>query len=185
MRQRGQLQSEDHFTSRLIDRIATRIDDLHTGGIRWTAIETVSQGAHSQERATGADLLGVLRIKTPSTSLAKGFLAQAKIVRRGMDLDDLSRQCEDMLRVTPDAYAWLYHEDGVWVAPAIAIASADPPSLLGVDLRSLGAFFDLHLRSWVGDQSLGAATREELEAIRREFRAERALMLEATPAVEA
>ena len=177
LRRTGEVQSEDHITSRLIDRIRVQVDDLKVNGIRWSAVETVSQGKDSQERATGADLLAVLRIDVPPVTLTKGFLAQAKILQPGIDLEDLKRQCNAMLHYTPDAYAWLYDETGVWVAPAITVASANPPAV--PTLQSLGGFFDMHLRSWIGDRKFTASTRDQLEALRGDFRARRALMLDA------
>lgn len=58
-----------------------------------------------------------------------------------------------MLRVTPDAYVFLYDEAGVTAASALAFAG----SSLGtreVPSWTLRQFFEAHLRSFIGDRDL-------------------------------
>jgi hypothetical protein len=177
----NRIQAEDAFTSRLIDRIAQRFNRRRLAGIEWNAIETIAQGPDAQERATGADLLGVLQVELPTVRVAKGFLAQAKLVSQGR-LGELDRQCEAMLDFTPASYVWLYAEAGVYTAPALGVAAG--ASVSDLHVKTLGDFFADHFKCWIGDRRFAAANRAELEALRADYRARRALLVTAAATEE-
>jgi hypothetical protein len=176
-----QVQTEDDFTSRMLDRIEVVVDKRRTGGFSWKAMKLTDRGQRSQESEYGADLLGALSVKTASTSFAKGFLAQAKLVGvgRSLKLARLREQCEDMLKHTPDSFVFFYDATHVTVVSALVVArSREHPSRL--PHWSLREFFIAHLSSFVGDEHLGAASPESLDTLRSQYEARNALRIEAT-----
>jgi hypothetical protein len=78
---RGSVQSEDDFTVRLIDRIESRIDGLHSSNVEWRALKLTDRGRGAQEAEFGADVLGVLTVTKRGSTVSKGFLAQAKLLK--------------------------------------------------------------------------------------------------------
>jgi hypothetical protein len=183
----GLVQSEDDFTIRLVDRIEHQMNGQSIAGVEWRAIKLTDRGPGAQEAEIGADLLGILIVKTPEGSVAKGFLAQAKLSAPGRRLNrpQLAEQADRMLQYTPDAFVFRYYRSGIRVIPALPVArtSVNPWELPS---WGLSEFFGAHLRSFVGDERLGVSDREPVEALRREFRARHALVLEATvPPAEA
>lgn len=147
-------------------------EEFEIKGICWSAKTLTDRGARSQEREFGADFLGVLNIALPDFSVAKGFLAQAKLLRNGSigDVQELKDQCEKMLRHTPAAFVFLYSERGMRVLPAVSVLGAafDP---LQVYSRSAQRFFEEHLQSFIGDRSISTATPATLEALRNRYQA--------------
>jgi hypothetical protein len=141
-------------------------------------MKLTDRGRASQKRIFGADLLGVLSIRTSRTTLSKGFLAQAKLLGVGkpLRLKKLRSQCEDMLSYTPDSYVFLYDARGVRVVSALMVArgSEHPNALPTWTLRQ---FFVAHFSSFVGDERLRTPSPDALDEVRR-GRARHALEVE-------
>lgn len=91
--------------------------------------------------------------------LRKGFLAQAKLDKRG-EMKRLRKQCEQMLAITPDSFVFLYDKRRVSVVPALLYAEGHL-GLKHVEPWSLGKFFEAHFSCFVGDRALRATTKKE------------------------
>jgi hypothetical protein len=104
-----------------------RINGRNILGVQWRAMKLTDRGSGSQERRYGADFAGVLAVDVEKTRFAKGFLVQAKLLRRGSRIrpSELRAQCEHMLEHTADSFVFLYHDTGVRVVSALLVASSD------------------------------------------------------------
>ena len=124
--------------------------------------------------------MGVLNIALPEFAVSKGFLAQAKLIRKGGsgDLKELRQQCKKMLVLSPDSFVFLYGQDGVRVVPAIAVVGAkvDPVLLYS---RSAQRFFEEHFECFIGDGNIKSATPTTLDSMRKRFEARSAIEIRA------
>jgi hypothetical protein len=178
----GQIQTEDDFTSRLVDRIEGAFNGKSIGGFAWSAMKLTDRGKGAQESEFGADLLCVLSVTTPRGHLAKGFLVQAKLAEPGewSNTKKLRTQCEDMLLHTPDSFVFRYEESGIDVFSALAVARMKV-SLRRLPRWPLRTFFVAHLSSFIGDESLSVALPATLDDLREFSMARRVLRLSAEP----
>jgi hypothetical protein len=172
------IEQEPAFTDRMLGAIEESVDGYRAKGIRWEAKTLTDRGAGSEESKFGADFLGVLNIELPDFSIAKGFLAQAKLVRHGsvQNTTVLKQQCEKMLRLSPDSFVFLYSDEWVRVVPAVSVlgTDTDPIELYS---RSAARFFEHHLECFIGDREIRAATPKALERLRERYNARSALWL--------
>lgn len=179
----GRVEQEPAMTDRMIGAIEETLRDFKARGVQWGAKTLTDRGPGSQESKCGADFMGVLNISLPDFSVTKGFLAQAKLIRNGSagDVNELKRQCDKMLNLTPASFVFLYSRDDVWVVPAISVigANVDPVGLYG---RSAKRFFEEHLECFIGDRNISSPTPMALDDLRRRFDARSAILLEAHPA---
>lgn len=182
----GRANQEPQVTDRIFGAIEGAIHENPIDGISWQAHTLGDRGAKSPESRFGADALVVLDIKVAGLSACKGILAQAKILEpearmTQAEFNDLREQCTKMLALTPDAFVWLYHRNGVSVIPALSVVG------LSTENRRPGTasrwkfeyFIKAFIECFVGDQRFREATRAELERIADEVAARNALLLEA------
>ena len=177
---------EPHITDRLMGAIETKINGMTRahlamplpfgGGVRmplqWQAM-TLRAGPASaaHEQRFGADILGVLTIRTRDYRNPKGFLAQAKRAEPGASFNSrewrrLRRQCEKMLTVTPDAFVIAYSRSrGVRFFSAQAVSSFEGRDLFKLYDLSVRSFFERHLQSFIGDRRLDKPEIETLERL--------------------
>jgi len=178
---RGGIQEEPDFTSRMLQAIQGAMNGTTLNGVLWQSVVTTSHGPNAQERATGADFMGVLSIDLDDYKVRKGFLAQAKRGDhlRGQEIARLQEQCDHMLNLTPESYVFLYKRDGVRILPAISVLSANVEELTDIYNWSVQIFFESHLESFIGDRRLSAASRDQLEGLLREYNVTHGLYLAA------
>lgn len=155
------LEQEPEFTATLVERIRATIDGVGLKGVIWRAKVLTSLGPGAQENTLGADFAGVLSVTIPEYSVAKGFLCQAKLTGKDWRLStaqmtSASKQCEKMLRYTPDSFLVLYNRAGVWVVPALSVVSHAPGQPLDLYGRSLGSLIGLHIESFIGDRRISS-----------------------------
>jgi hypothetical protein len=166
----------------LLRGITDELGRLKLGGLSWRRKILTATGPGSQESRFGADFLGVLSVDLPDYRVHKGFLAQAKLVRKGwrMPRGEYRRtagQCAKMLGFSRDSFLFLYTPRGVWVASAKAVVANSGQELDGLFTRSLGTFFALHFGSYVGDKNISAPNPFALEDLVRRADVTRALEL--------
>ena len=177
----GRIQEEPDFTSRMLQAIESELNGTTVKGILWQSVVTTSHGPNTEEKATGADFMGVLNINLPDYRVRKGFLAQAKRADR-LDRQEMTRlqdQCERMLDLTPESYVFLYRREGVRVLPAISILSANVSDLAELYNRSIQRFFELHLESFIGDRRFSSPSADQLGRLLKEYRVSHVLYLAA------
>ncbi len=181
----GQVEQEPHFTDRMLGRIEGGLDGFESRGIKWRAktLGSIGRGTiGKQESVYGADFLVTISYDLTDYRIKKGFLAQAKLIRNGKvdKLHELRAQCEKMLRLSPVSYVFLYDTDGVRVVPASSVvASSSQPT----EHYSWSAthFFEEHLKCFIGDPNIHAATPEILKELKAKYDSRTALSLSAKP----
>jgi hypothetical protein len=181
----GRVEQEPQFTDRMLGRVEQSMEGYENKGVLWRAKTLTDRGRNSQERRYGADFLGVANIDLPGLSVSKGFLAQAKLIEPGAyispsDYERMQKQCDDMLRLSPDSFVFLYSASGIRVVPAITIASCEKINPHDLYSRSIGRFFEEHFSCFIGDRAISTPNIEALEAIARDYQARSALALSAT-----
>jgi hypothetical protein len=178
--QQGRVEQEPAMTDRMLGAIEQSLEGFRTRGIRWGAKTLTDRGKGSQESRYGADFMGVLNVSLPDYAVSKGFLAQAKMLRGGSvdGLDELKRQCERMLNLSPDAFVFLYDIKGVRVVSAISViaTNSDPTFLYS---RSAKRFFEEHLQCFIGDRAIQSPTPQALEDLRRRYEMRSAVVIAA------
>ncbi len=174
------VEQEHHFTDRMLGAMEYSVNDFKKNGIQWNAKTLTDRGINAQESTYGADFLGVLDIDIEGFKVAKGFLAQAKLLREGrsIDMTELREQCNKLLIFSPDSFVFLYKEDGIDVYPAISVVSSDK-TLTSHYSRSIKSFFELHLECFIGDRKINTASAEQLKRLLEVYNSRSGLLLQA------
>lgn len=177
----GRIEQEPAMTDRMLGRIEQALVNLEIGGIIWKAKTLTDRGRNAQESRLGADFVGVLNVKTEGYFVAKGFLAQAKMIRRNGfdDMRELVQQCEQMLVLSPDSFVFLYTEKGVEVTSANAVIAASG-NLSAVHGEKAQKFFLNHFLCMIGDQAISRATPAGLDELVEKANSRRRLLITAT-----
>lgn len=181
----GRVEQEPALTDRMLGGIEANLatetaDEFTVNGIRWRAKTLTDRGPGSQESKYGADFMGILDISLPSFKVSKGFLAQAKLIRRGQvdDLQELKKQCVRMLNLSAASFVFLYDENGIRVVPAMSVVSGDtqPRNLYG---KSAARFFEEHFKCFIGDGAIQTPTPDTLKSLRNRYEARLAMQVQA------
>jgi hypothetical protein len=177
--QDGRVEQEPALTDRMLGAVEESMNGFTAKGISWNAKTLTDRAQDSQESRYGADFMGVLRIDLPEFSIAKGFLAQAKLKRNGRirGIPELKRQCEKMLKLSSQSFVFIYDIDAVRVISANDVIGAEDPLLLYS--QSAQTFFENHLKCIIGDRSISSPTPAGLQSLADEFVARSALRLQA------
>jgi len=177
------IQQEPAFTGNMLTRIMQVMNSVEIKDVRWTAKILTDRGPNAQEKTYGADFVGVLHIDIHEFKVAKGFLAQAKLLEPSAkiphgEMQRMKNQCEQMLKLSPASFLFLYSTQGVTVVPAIAIVSsnANPYELYR---RGVSRFFEEHFESFIGDRRLSCTDIKTIDHLRAEYTARNALLLKA------
>lgn len=178
--QEGGTAGEEDLTSALVASTVAALDGIQTFGIQWTAT-VLTRG--EEEPRHGADLLFILDLRLPTCSVAKGFLAQAKIVSEGRrspaDRAKLVEQCRTMLSWSSAAFVWVYSQrDGLRVYPAMSVVAADG-RLDELNYMPIRDFLSEHFNCFVGDRSLGIQRRRDVDRVIQEYAVGRAVIVRA------
>jgi hypothetical protein len=181
----GRALQEPPVTDRLIAYIQYKLNDKSISGVQWHALTLPDRGPNSAESQLGADLLSVVQFDLPDFKVAKGFLAQAKLVEpssgfTSQDSHKLKDQCEKMLAVSPASFVFLYSlQSGILVVPAIEVLAARSCNPHELTSYTLARFFTEHFECFIGDRKFAQASRHQLDVLREEYRARRVLLIEA------
>ena len=126
----GLIADEDDFTSQLLGRIESELDNWNPDGIVFRAKKTTWRGRRSEEAKFGADIAATMNVDLRDYKTRKGIFIQAKCLDYGVAFDStlwekLKRQIKKMKRHTFDSYVWLYDSSGVRSIKAHAVHSLD------------------------------------------------------------
>lgn len=157
-------QLKSQITQRMVDQVQANLNGKEINGVRFA----VQVFRRAEEHEVGADLMGVLQIDTPTDSVRKMFLAQAKVCDLGTDSwgnpiaichdydSRLRGQVRDMLALTPDSFAFFYTTEGIFVVPAfqISLTSGNRISTDEVYAHRIGPFYEEHFKCFIGDQRI-------------------------------
>jgi hypothetical protein len=183
----GRIEQEPAFTDRMLGRIEHAMSDYEIKGIRWTAKTLTDRSPTAQEKKYGADFMGVLEIDLVDYSVKKGFLSQAKLIEpegrmKKSEFERMQGQCEDMLKLTPHSFVFLYSMRGITVVPAIAVVSSRVSNPHDLYSRTVSRFFEEHFASFIGDRNIHTANAQNLKALMDEYEARASFFLQATEA---
>ena len=171
----GRVEQEPAFTDRLLGALEHMLNGRTIGGIRWTAKTFTDRGRHSQESRTGADFMEAFQVDLHDFHVAKGFLAQAKLVEPtdgfpSSEAVRLKEQCEKMLAHSPAAYVFLYsQQSGVMVVPAVEIVAARDCNPHELTAQPMAKFFESHFECFIGDHHIQGADRTSVDQLRERF----------------
>lgn len=152
----GLIADEDDFTSQLVARIESELDNWDPNGIIFRAKKTTWRGKRSEEAIFGADIFLTMKINLRDYETNKGIFVQAKYLDYGMVFNDsswdvLRRQIRKMERYTFDSYVWLYDSSGVRSIKAHAIRNLKTKSPDDLYSTRCATFLGEFLQSKHGD----------------------------------
>lgn len=176
----GRIEQEPAITDRMLGCMEETLRGFTAKGIRWSAKTLTDHGPGTQEPKYGADFMGVLDIRLPGFTIAKGFLAQAKLLRPGRRIDatDLKVQCERMLDHSSHSFVFLYSQEQVRVIPAVSVIGSGG-NLDSLHSSSVQRFFEDHLRCFIGDKDIRTPTPATLGKLAERLEVKRAILIQA------
>lgn len=183
----GRVEQEPAVTDRLLGVLEHVLNRQMIGGVTWTAKTLTDRGRGSQESQFGADFMAVFRASLPDFEVAKGFLAQSKLLEPGESFSSteakkLKDQCERMLNYSPASFVFVYsQQSGIVVVPAgdvLAARDCNPHELTSL---SMGKFYEQHFECFIGDHSIKSANPSGLEALRERAAARKLFLLSGGP----
>jgi len=159
----GTVNQEPHFTDRMLARIEDAVNEAPNTRARWRARTLTDRGRNAEESVLGADFHGTFEVFSSEIRVAKGFLAQAKLLEPSAtlpsrDLSRLREQCQRMLDLSPDSFVFLYSTKGVRVASAASVTSATNGVIDDLGTKTIAEFFLDHFKCFIGDPRLGHPT---------------------------
>lgn len=183
----GRVQQEPAITDRFVAYVQSKLNGKVLAGVHWSAVTLGDRGPGSAESQLGADLLSVVRLELDNFSIAKGFLAQAKLVEPSTAFPAsankyLKIQCEKMLKISPASFVFIYSkQSGILVLPALDVIGARNCNPHELTTRTIPQFFTEHFECFIGDHRFKAATGDELQALREESKVRKVLALLGRP----
>lgn len=88
----------------------------------------------------------------------------------------LNKQCEQMLKITPDSFVYLYLPDDIYVIPAIAVnASPYVGTTTKFHCKNFKSFISEYLKCFIGDHRLNGITNDDFEKLINRTNAKRLL----------
>ena len=185
---------EEPFSDQLCGRLKETLQEFETPRVRWQVdVAMAGRGSgrfyarslskYDEEPRFGADLVMVLDIDLPDYSVRKGFIAQAKRLGSGEELDGSNReklleQCRRMVSFTPASLVLLYSRHGVHPVSATAVLAARGYNLYSLETYSTAIMYRDFAICWLGDQRIQATDRASLDALRQLIDAEGAVRIQ-------
>ena len=168
------VEQEPHLTDRMLGRIAEAMEGERKHGVKWTAKTLTDHGPGTQEKEYGADFIGVLDIAIPGYRVAKGFLAQSKLIKNGtMPTREFRRmvdQCKQMLELSPSSFVFGMESTGIRVIPAVAVVASSGPEYIfssdSVYSRKVSSFYEAHFECFIGDLNIHEPSEDTLARLR-------------------
>ena len=173
----GCIADEDDFTSRLLERIQTEVDNWNfdENEILFRAKKTTWRGRGSEEATLGADVVVTVNIDLRGYKTSKGILIQAKCLDRGKSFDSsawsrLRRQISKMEIYTLDSYVWLYDSSGVRSIRAHAVMGLQTRRPDDLYITRCSTFLGEFIQSKHGDPRISDVTNlNQISAIPGRF----------------
>lgn len=179
----GRVEQEQAITDRLLGVMEYVLNGKTTAGVKWTVKTLTDRGRGSQESEFGADFLAAFELSLDGYQVAKGFLAQSKLIEPSQtfssnEVDRLKEQCEKMLSHSSASFVFLYsQQSGIVVVPAIEVLAArncNPHELIS---RSMKKFYEEHFECFIGDREIRCANPKALEELRNRYEARQLVVL--------
>jgi hypothetical protein len=179
----SRIQQEPSVTDRLLGTMEHALNGTKIGGLTWTAKTLTDRGRGSEEHEFGADFAAVFRVRTPEFTIAKGFLAQAKLLEPSGSFGSaeaarLKKQCQSMLEHSAASYVFLYSQQvGIVIVPACEVVGARACNPHELTTRSMRAFYTDHFDCFIGDMAISSADNKGLAELRERRNARRLFLL--------
>ena len=183
----AQLKSE--ITRRMAERVRDKLNGRTIHGVQFAA----QVFRRVQEHDVGADLMGVLQIDTPTDSVRKVFLAQAKVCDLNINSSSrpvaicrdprLREQARNMLDRTSDSFVFLYTPKEVFVVPAVQVSltTRNVFNTNEVYFHTIGQFYEEHFKCFIGDEKIAppSIAPPDLEKLSEDLRTMQTLSIQA------
>ena len=179
----GRIEQESALTDRLLGIMEYTLKDKTIAGVKWTVKTLTDRGPGSQENEFGADFLAALELSLDGFQVAKGFLAQSKLIEPSQtfssrEVERLKDQCKRMLSYSSASYVFLYsQQSGIVVVPAINVIAARGCNPHELTSRRMGQFYREHFECFNGDYEIRSANPQALEELRQRYQARHLVML--------
>lgn len=145
--------------------------------------DTYRQRMRKPRKRIWCYFLAALELSLDGYQVAKGFLAQSKLVEPSQNFGSnevkrLKGRCEKILSYSSASFVFLYsQQSGIVVVPAIEVIAArdcNPHDLIS---RSMKNFYKEHFECFIGDQEIRSANSRALEELRNRYEARKLLVL--------
>ncbi|MGK7925802.1 MAG: hypothetical protein AB4290_11240 [Spirulina sp.] len=170
--QDGQIEQESSVTDWLSSIMQYVLNGTNIAGIKWTVKTLTDRGRNSQESEFGADFLAAFEVAIDGFQIAKGFLAQSKLIEPSQSFSSkeaarLKRQCEKMLYHSSASFVFLYsQQSGICVIPAIEIIAARDCNPHELTKKRIYQFYQEHFECFIGDRKIRRANPQTLQELR-------------------
>ncbi len=188
----GRVEQEPALTDRLLGSMEHVLNRKPVAGVRWTVKTLTDRGRGSQESVFGADFMAALELSLDGYLVAKGFLAQSKLIEPSQafskkEVTRLKDQCEKMLSFSPASFVFLYsQQSGIVVVPAAEVLASRNCNPHELTSKKMASFYREHFECFIGDRGIRKTTpqglddlrqRQELNELRQRYEAKRLVLL--------
>lgn len=179
----GRVEQEPALTDRLLGSMEHVLNGKRVAGVRWTVKTLTDRGRGSQESVFGADFMAALELSLDGYQVAKGFLAQSKLIEPSQtfskqEVTRLKDQCKHMLSFSPASFVFLYsQQSGIVVVPATEVLASRDCNPHELTSKKMASFYRDHFECFIGDRGIRKTTPQGLDELRQRYEAKRLVLL--------
>jgi hypothetical protein len=179
----GRVEQEPALTDRLLGSMEHVLNGKRVAGVRWTVKTLTDRGRGSQESVFGADFMAALELSLDGYQVAKGFLAQSKLIEPSQtfskqEVTRLKDQCKQMLSFSPASFVFLYsQQSGIVVVPATEVLASRDCNPHELTSKKMASFYRDHFECFIGDRGIRKTTPQGLDELRQRYEAKRLVLL--------
>lgn len=179
----GRVEQEPALTDRLLGSMEHVLNGKRVAGVRWTVKTLTDRGSGSQESVFGADFMAALELSLDGYQVAKGFLAQSKLIEPSQafskqEVTRLKDQCKQMLSFSPASFVFLYsQQSGIVVVPATEVLASRDCNPHELTSKKMASFYREHFECFIGDREIRKTTPQGLNELRPRYEAKRLVLL--------
>jgi hypothetical protein len=183
----GRIEQEPALTDRLLGSMEHVLNGKRVAGVKWTVKTLTDRGRGSQEHVFGADFMAALELSLDGYQVAKGFLAQSKLIEPSQpfskqEVTRLKDQCKQMLSFSQESFVFLYsQQSGIVVVRAKDVLDSqdcNPHELKRQ--QKMANFYREHFECRIGDLEIRRATPQGLNELRQKYEAKKLVLLYGT-----
>jgi hypothetical protein len=179
----GRVEQEPALTDRLLGSMEHVLNRKPVAGVRWTVKTLTDRGRGSQESVFGADFMAALELSLDGYQVAKGFLAQSKLIEPSQafskqEVTRLKDQYKQMLSFSPASFVFLYsQQSGIVVVPATEVLASRNCNPHELTSKKMASFYREHFECFIGDREIRKTTPQGLKELRQRYEAKRLVLL--------
>lgn len=151
---------EASITAKLFSQLAKELNGVSLKGLTLKVKYFGPSKKIFKERSKEARIGVVLKVNLPRFTMNKALLAQAQKeeVIAPSYFNKLLKHCQQMLKISPQSFVFLYSKEGVFVLPAVTVVGLGSERkalfLHQVYSKRLSLFIEEFLKCFVGDTFL-------------------------------